>query len=260
MGMTREKRRRNIRWVLVAYDLLVYAAAAAILLALYEGSDKLSPAGVAQQAALSAACIFAARLAGNVYGQVWRYGGIQCYIRLLFTDFAAFLLYLCLEMSLPVEGVTFARKVSLVSVDLLGALAIRMLYRYAYKCGNRETPVGRLLLAALRLFSGIEAGGGEGAGKTRIAIIGAGRVGVSLAEELMSNDRSPYHPSCFIDVDEGKAGREIHGIPVWSEGEATFRRLAERGVREIVFAIPSMSAERKKELYELYREAGYKET
>lgn len=76
----------NIRWMLVGYDLVVYAVVAIILLVLYGGMDKLSPVGIFQQVGLSVLCIFAARLLGKIYGQVWRYGGIQCYIRLLFTD------------------------------------------------------------------------------------------------------------------------------------------------------------------------------
>lgn len=58
--------------------------------------------------------------------------------------------------------------------------------------------------------------------KIKVAIIGAGRVGVCLAEELLNNDESAYIPKCFIDISEEKAGREIHGIPVCSEDEATF--------------------------------------
>ena len=55
-----------------------------------------------------------------------------------------------------------------------------------------------------------------------------------------------------------KIGREIHGIPVWSENEATFQKLEMYGVREIIFAIPSMDIDKKKKLYEYYRKAGYK--
>ena len=80
----------NIRWMLVGYDLVVYAVVAIILLVLYGGMDKLSLVGICQQVALSVLCIFTARLLGKIYGQVWRYGGIQCYIRLLFTDSIAF--------------------------------------------------------------------------------------------------------------------------------------------------------------------------
>ena len=168
MNRTNEKNRElkrtqqnstpNIRWMLVGYDLIVYAIVAVILLVIYGGMDKLSSTGILQQVCLSALCVFAARLLGKIYGQVWRYGGIQCYIRLLFTDSIAFIVYLCLELMLPVQKITFARMLSLASLNLLGALALRMMYRYAYKCGNQKTVGGKILSILLRLFSGMEAG------------------------------------------------------------------------------------------------------
>ena len=248
----------NIRWMLVGYDLVVYAVVAIILLVLYGGMDKLSPVGIFQQVGLSVLCIFAARLLGKIYGQVWRYGGIQCYIRLLFTDFIAFVAYLGLELLLPVQKITFAGLLSLVSLNLLGALALRMMYRYAYKCGNQETTRGKFLSILLHTFSGIEAGNEKEVQKIKVAIIGAGRVGVSLAEELLNNVEAAYIPRCFIDINREKVGRDIHGIPVWSEDEATFKRLGEFEVQEIIFAIPSMDAKKKKALYDYYKDAGYK--
>ena len=248
----------NIRWMLVGYDLVVYAVVAIILLVLYGGMDKLSPVGICQQVGLSVLCIFVARLLGKIYGQVWRYGGIQCYIRLLFTDSIAFIVYLGLELLLPVQKITFARLLSLVSLNLLGALALRMMYRYAYKCGNQKTTRGKFLSILLHTFSGIEAGSEKDVQKIKVAIIGAGRVGVSLAEELLNNAEAAYIPRCFIDINKEKVGRDIHGIPVWSEDEATFKRLGEFEVQEIIFAIPSMDAKKKKALYDYYKDAGYK--
>ena len=112
-------------------------------------------------------CIFSARLVGKIYEQVWRYGGIQCYILLLFTDSVAFIIYLCLELLLPVQKITFARMLSLVSLNLLGALTLRMMYRYAYKCGNMETVKGKLLSVLLHIFAGIEAGNGKKSKKNK---------------------------------------------------------------------------------------------
>ena len=86
MKQAKQNNTPNIRWTLVGYDLIVYALVAVILLVLYGGMDKLSTVGIFQQVGLSVLCIFTARLIGKIYGQVWRYGGIQCYIRLLFTD------------------------------------------------------------------------------------------------------------------------------------------------------------------------------
>ena len=133
-----------------------------------------------------------------------------------------------------------------------------MMYRYAYKCGNQETTRGKILSILLHIFSGIEAGNEKEVQKIKVAIIGAGRVGVSLAEELLNNSEAAYVPRCFIDINKEKVGRDIHGIPVWSETEATFKKLGEFEVQEIIFAIPSMDAAKKKTLYEYYKNAGYK--
>jgi len=269
MKMTNEKKnevtikkkaeeKKNVRWPLIIYDLAVFIIASMILLVIYRGMEKLSVSGIVEQMILAGVCVFSARLIGNIYGQVWRYGGIQCYIRLLATDSVAFLAYFCLELLLPIPKVTFARMLSLISVNLLGALAMRMMYRYAYKCGNQENLRGRILAKLLYMVSGLESGCDKEVQKIKVAIIGAGRVGVSLAEELLNNEESAYIPRCFIDVAKEKVGREIHDIPVYSEDEATFAKLGELEVQEIIFAIPSMEAEKKKKLYNYYKEAGYK--
>lgn len=269
MKMTNEKKnevtikkkaeeKKNVRWPLIIYDLAVFIIASMILLVIYRGMEKLSVSGIVEQMILAGVCVFSARLIGNIYGQVWRYGGIQCYIRLLATDSVAFLAYFCLELLLPIPKVTFARMLSLISVNLLGALAMRMMYRYAYKCGNQENLRGKILAKLLYMVSGLESGCDKEVQKIKVAIIGAGRVGVSLAEELWNNEESAYIPRCFVDVAKEKVGREIHDIPVYSEDEATFEKLGELEVQEIIFAIPSMEAEKKKKLYNYYKDAGYK--
>ena len=254
----KREEKKNVRWPLIIYDLAVFIIASMILLVIYRGMEKLSVSGIVEQMILAGVCVFSARLIGNIYGQVWRYGGIQCYIRLLATDSIAFLAYFCLELLLPIPKVTFARMLSLISMNLLGALVMRMMYRYAYKCGNQENLRGKILAKLLYMVSGLESGCDKEVQKIKVAIIGAGRVGVSLAEELLNNEESAYIPRCFIDVAKEKVGREIHDIPVYSEDEATFAKLGELEVQEIIFAIPSMEAEKKKKLYDYYKEAGYK--
>lgn len=248
----------NIRWMLVLYDLVVYAIIAVILLVIYGGTDKLTIIGILQQAALSVFCIFVIRILGKVYGQVWRYGGVKCYIRLICTDSIAFLLYLCLELLLPVQKITFERMLSLACMNLLGAMTLRLMYHYTYKYANLNSFGGKCLSMLLRLFSGMETENAKEIQKIKVAIIGAGRVGVSLAEELINNSKASYIPKVFIDINEEKVGRNIHSIPVWSENEASLHRLRESEVQEIIFAIPSMDAYKKKTLYEYYKNAGYK--
>ena len=248
----------NIRWQLVLYDLIILAAVDLLLLVC--SGENLSWTGITTQAAIGAIAIFMARTLGNVYGQIWRYGGIQCYIRLILTDTAAFAFTYAFERTFAVEHITFARLSAIACMNLLGSLIIRMFYRYAFKCGNNTTPLGRFLLGVLKLFAGSKIVGERtlDATKINIAIIGAGRVGVSLAEELLNNSASAYTPRCFVDVSMEKVGRDIHGVPVFLEDEATLNQLKQMDIQEVVFAIPSLDDIRKKELYEHYRNAGYK--
>lgn len=248
----------NIRWMLVLYDLIVYAIIAFILLVIHGGIDKLTTIGILQQVALSVFCIFVIRILGKVYGQVWRYGGVKCYIRLICTDSIAFLLYLCLELLLPVQKITIERMLSLACMNLLAAMTLRLMYHYTYKYANSNSFGGKCLSILLRLFSGMETENAKEIQKIKVAIIGAGRVGVSLAEELINNSKASYTPKVFIDINKEKVGRDIRGIPVWSEDEASLHRLRPSEVQEIIFAIPSMDAYKKKTLYEYYKNAGYK--
>lgn len=258
MEDNQQKKSPNIRWMLVLYDLIVYAIIAFILLVIHGGTDKLTTIGILQQVALSVFCIFVIRILGKVYGQVWRYGGVKCYIRLICTDSIAFLLYLCLELLLPVQKITIERMLSLACMNLLAAMTLRLMYHYTYKYANLNSFGGKCLSMLLRLFSGMETENAKEIQKIKVAIIGAGRVGVSLAEELINNSKASYTPKVFIDINKEKVGRDIRGIPVWSEDEASLHRLRESEVQEIIFAIPSMDAYKKKTLYEYYKNAGYK--
>ena len=73
-----------------------------------------------------------------------------------------------------------------------------MVYRYAYKCGDQRSVKGRILSALLHMFGGIESEPDKEVQKIKVAIIGAGRVGVSLAEELLNNPEASYLPSALL--------------------------------------------------------------
>ena len=260
----RTMNRINLKWSLVIYDIVILLFVDLLLLGLYRSTEELSMQGVLLHGAISGVCIFTARFLGSIYRQIWRYGGIQCYIRLLFTDGLAFAVTLMVELTIPlffaIEKITFARMLAVACMNLLCSMAIRMIYRYAYKFGTNRTAYGRFLNGLLRIFAGGKNVPSEknDIQKIKIAIIGAGRVGVTLAEELMASPTASSVPRCFVDAAREKAGREIHGIPVLPESPETIRVLKHFEVQEVVFAIPHLSDERKKELYEVYSQAGYR--
>ena len=257
-----EKEKKH--WALIVYDLIIMLGLDFVMVAFYVTTSALSWQSVLLHAMVSAACVFAARSIGKIYQQIWRYGGIQCYIRLLLTDAAAFIVELLVEWPLAcllnVKAISFARLLSLACMNLLAALAMRMMYRYAFKCGREDTRMGHFLRWLLRIFAGEDLvhRSVEADQKIKIAIIGAGQVGVNLAEELMANANANYVPRCFVDCDPEKAGRSIHGIPVFMESEETLQQLRNHEVQEVVFALPNISDEKKKNLYTLYINEGYK--
>lgn len=256
--MSKNLKKSNTRWPLVVYDVIVYIIASILLLWIYGGNGNLTNAGSLQLSILGFVCIFICRMIGNIYGQIWRYGGIQGYIRLIFSDAIAFILFIILQATLPIERISFDRALSLVCIDLLGAISIRMIYRYAYLYSNNETSKGKFLSKLLYRFSGLTTGTDKEVQKIKIAIIGAGRVGASFAEELVNDEKAVYVPRCFIDIDKTKVGREVNGIPVWYADETTLDKLKAYEVQEIVFAIPNMDVNKKKCLYNHYKNAGYK--
>lgn len=256
--MSKNLKKSNTRWPLVVYDVIVYIIASILLLWIYGGNGNLTNAGSLQLSIIGFVCIFICRMIGNIYGQIWRYGGIQGYIRLIFSDALAFILFIILQATLPIERISFDRALSLVCIDLLGAISIRIIYRYAYLYSNNETSKGKFLSKLLYRFSGLTTGTDKEVQKIKIAIIGAGRVGASFAEELVNDEKAVYVPRCFIDIDKTKVGREVNGIPVWYADETTLDKLKAYEIQEIVFAIPNMDVKKKKCLYDHYKNAGYK--
>ncbi len=256
--MSALKKYNNIKWTLFAYDVVIIVLVELLLL-VFSG-EKVENFSVAYHIVLTFACVSAARLVGKIYSQVWRYGGIQCYMRLLVTDAVAFVFNYVLERIFIPDPIPFSRLVAICCTNLLGALAIRMVYRYAYKCGDNTTPLGRFLLGLLRLFAGEEVLGerSEHSNRIKIAIIGAGRVGVSLADDLLNNPGAAYIPRCFIDIDREKIGRDIRDIPVLPESSTTLAQMRDLEIQEVVFAMPNLDEASKKNLFETYAGAGYK--
>lgn len=261
----KQKQKRNIRWQLVRHDVLIYTVSVFFFLNFGTAVKDLVFTDMLGIYGLGLVCVFIPRFAMSAYSQILRYGGIQIFIRLLVSDgvgfFAfAFLDRFALSYVLPQAHIPFALVFAICSMNLLFALAIRMIYQYAYRCGNRSDSLGKVLRFLLRLFAGKEVSREKDGDvrKIKIAIVGAGRVGVSLAEDLQNNSEAPYVPCCFVDSSERKTGRELLGLPILAENETLFPQFNQLGVQEVVLAVPQIDISEKKSLYERYKQAGYK--
>lgn len=260
--------RKSIKWQLVMYDAILLFIVSFIILYVYPSSaDKLLIKDTLLQIGLLMFSVFGIRLAGGIYNLIWRYGGTQEYIRLIVCDTIGGIAFFTLQLMLAERKITFIHSVTIVTLDLLLAIAVRLIYQSFYEYSSSKSVVNNLLKKATSFLTGlniekeIEASRDESIIQGRrinIAIVGAGRVGVMLAEELLNNPNASYEPKCFIDVDQSKVGRYIYGVQVLSESEATIEYLSIFPIQEIVFAIPDADVEKKKRLYEQYKKTGCK--
>ena len=255
-----KKGRNAVRWALVFYDVVIILAIEVLLLILYGGSDRPTLIGLVQHSILGMLSIIGIRFLFGIYGTIWRYGGVQNYMRLMFSDGVAFVVYFILgRFILPVHQLTFVKMLALVAMSLLGSLAIRMAYRYAFKCCNNDSLWGRTLLFFLKTFGRIDVVRYRDVKKIRVAILGAGNLGNNLFDEIAMDNKSPYEVRCFIDGDKAKVGRHINGVVVLDEEAVTPEILIQDyNVQEVFFAIHNYSQEKMRRFYETFTKAGIK--
>ena len=255
---TKQTRIAPFKWQLLFYDIGVIIFAYLFVFGVLRGLQGLSLDCMLFNFTTFVICIFTSRFFGRVYSQILRYGGIQVYMRLIFFDAVGFVAYFVISRLAPFEYIPLMRMVAFVSLSLLGSLFIRMVYRYAFKTGTTKTFRGRFLLLLLRVFAGIKNEEKEEKRKINVAILGAGNVGVSLAQELISNKDAIYKPVCFIDVSKEKTGREIYNLLVLDEDNPDIAQtLKDLGVQEVIFTA-SLDSQKRLELYNAYKGLGCK--
>ena len=247
-----------IKWTLIVYDIGVIGLTYILVFGLLGGAKDISVQTSLLNFATYLVCIFTSRLLGRVYSQILRYGGIQVYIRLIFFDAVGFVCYFLASRLLPFDNIRLIYMLAFVSTANLGSLIIRMIYRYAFKTGTSKTNKGRFLLWLLKAFAHIDNTKQDEKRKTNVAILGAGNIGVSLAQELMTNKDALYTPVCFIDVDKEKAGRQVFGLRVLPESEVNEQVLKDLEVQEVIFTVPNLPNDKRRELYTYYKGAGCK--
>lgn len=256
--MNTTDKRPKIRWTLVIYDLVLLALTAWVLLWFLVPRKTIPSTALCKNVFLFAISVIGMRMAFKVYTLIWRFGGIQSYIRLMVSDFFGFLLYLVLGKLLALYRIPAFERISLATAFLLVTMSVRMVYRYAYKCANHKTLKGRFLAFILKTFAHRDTPKDQDIKKIHVAIVGAGRLGSALAEELYRNPDSIHDPVCFIDVDSMKIGRELMGLKVLSESTSPKILQADFGVQQIIFAVPDMDHDHRRQLVEKYTTSGFK--
>ena len=259
MNTENNNKRTGIRWALVLYDSII-TIGIEILFLLFYGGSKLDLMSFITHGVVELFAIIGVRFAFNIYRTIWRYGGIQNYMKMMISDSVAFIIYLLFcRFIIPVDRISVVTMVAMSSMILLGSLAIRMTYRYAFKCGNKDTPFGRFLLWLLSTFGRINVTRFQERRRIKVAILGAGNLGNTLYAEIGMDNMSPYEVRCFIDSDKEKVGRYINGCIVLDEDTFIPENLIlDYNVQEVFFAVHNYPQDKMRAIYEKLSKAGIK--
>ncbi len=232
-----QKRRLCLQLIDLAIIVTVTAVTAVMLPNV--DSVRMISENIGFKIAVLAICLSVVRNVLHLYSCVWRYANVKVYLRLLIADVIGGLLFIVLGRIVSAFDTGFTYSIISVLLITMATLISRFFYQILYTEFNlrKEQPTDRH-------------------NKINIAIIGAGNVGATLADELIRNPKSQYNPYCFVDCDVSKVGKFIRNIRIYEENEHTIDLLKSFPIQEIVIAIPDISTQEKVRLYEFYGEIG----
>ena len=170
----------------------------------------------------------------GLYSGFWRYAGLRDLLRI---SRAVALKTVTLVVIFWILGYTgHSRAVVFIAAIVLLLLA----------GGLRVAPRFHLELLSAR---------GAATGKKTL-IIGAGDTGEALLRELRKSPRPEFNPIGFVDDDPSKGGLKIHDVPVLGSSRDLAELIPERGIEEVIIAIPDATGPQVRQIHEICRRAG----
>jgi len=92
----------------------------------------------------------------------------------------------------------------------------------------------------------------------KIAIVGAGDAGASLASDLINTPGRGFKPVVFLDDDPKKKGKAIHGVRIAGPAEVLPDLPEADDITSVIIAMPSASTKRVREIVLFLAQKGYK--
>lgn len=185
----------------------------------------------------------------KLYNNLWRYMSFYELLSTVFCTGAGTVIFLVIEsvgQFLQTTGVIdtdfFKRMPYVVYIDsflliCFFSVGIRMLYT-AYRTISSDAKRRR------------------GSANKRIMIIGAGDMGSSIIYEMSVSGYKFGSPVVIVDDDTSKLNSTIRGIPIAGTTKDIPELVKKLEINEIIFCIPSATAERKREILEIAMSTG----
>ena len=171
----------------------------------------------------------------KLYQSIWRFASFNELERIILANTIAGLVHIVgitlLVYRMPISY--YAMGIVLQTILVVG---IRFAYRFI------------LLLRGVR--------GKKGQSVHRVMLIGAGEAGQLILHDLMKSKDSQDRVCCIIDDNPNKWNRYVDGVPVVGGREDILLNCERYKIDRIYLAIPSASAEAKRDILDICKETG----
>lgn len=187
----------------------------------------------------------------DLYKGMWRYTSISDLFNILKASLITNLLVVgALLFFNRFKG--FPRSVFLIDalLTILSVSGFRIAIRIYFEQAAGES-VGRVLKNALsQVFS-------KPAGHTkRVIIIGAGDCGEKIYREIGHNPALGFRVAGFLDDNQTKVGKKIHGLPVLGTISGVAKFAARFSIDELIIAIPTATPDQMRTIVSLCETSG----
>ncbi len=173
----------------------------------------------------------------RLYNSIWRFASYSELLRVVIAT--------AISAVFHVVGITVVFDPMPISYYLFGILfqfCATLGARFSYRLLNMERK--RLTKSAAEQA------------KSRILLIGAGEAGQLILRELQKAPNDVGVVKCIIDDNSNKWGRYVEGVRVEGGRELIFTCVEKYNIDKIVVAMPSATAQQKRDILELCKETG----
>ena len=153
--------RRAIRWMMVAYDALIYLLCWVGVFVIQPSLQQQLPnSTIFCYLGVGTVFFFGLRFLLKCYNQVFRYGSIYAFTKEILANVVAAVLFVTTGVLLtrvwPVAVVPFTSLVAFAAVYVLISLIARLLYCNLYRFAQKDTVLSRVLRRMLELFAHVD--------------------------------------------------------------------------------------------------------
>ena len=158
--------RRSIRWMMVAYDAVIYLLCWLGVFVLQPSLTQRLPYSTGYvYLAVGAVLFFVFRFALKCYKQIFRTGSFYAFSREMLSDLLAAALFVVAGLLLtriwPVAPIPFTSLVAFVAVYVLASLAARIVYCQLYRFAQKDSVAAKSFRRLLELLAHVDFGSNQ---------------------------------------------------------------------------------------------------